>query len=149
MIKDFTAIIIVLLLCFTSCEASYHLLVDGKPNQEIAVDCGKVVITGFSALSDRIEMSLDGDFWVNPDSLAVVHRLERISPENTTLYLNNSPIDDSHPFPAHGKNQLCIRVSLELPLHYGKTGAMQLLPSKFVLCNDKPVISDTICFMYK
>jgi len=52
-------------------------------------------------------------------------------------------------FQLSGKNRLSVRLIADYPLHYGRTGAIELLPSDFILCGGNPIITDTIRFEKK
>ena len=60
---------LIILLNLLSCDASYPLLVEGRSKYNLSEDCGVVDIYGTSALSDWVEMDIDGNFVVFPDSL--------------------------------------------------------------------------------
>ena len=136
--------LLVMLGCVTSCDMSYPLLADGLLERRVSCDCGSVVLKGASALSDWIELSLDGNFMVMSDSLDINYPRK-----STDIYLNDSLIDNSQPLLINGKNKIGIRLSADLPLHWGRTGRIQLLPSSFILCDGKPIIKDTINFTCK
>jgi len=140
---------LIILLNLLSCDASYPLLVEGRSKYHLSEDCGVVDIYGTSALSDWVEMDIDGNFVVFPDSLRLSHSYSSDSDLKMYFYLNDNLIDKNHSFSVCGREQLKIRISAKMPLHWGNVGVIKLFPSNFILCGDKPVISDTISIVRK
>jgi len=147
--KTRTIAFIIMTGCFASCDMSYPLLVDGHQERRVSCDCGSVVLKGWSAISDCIEVNLEGDFTVNPDSLRFKHPVKITKDAQPYFYQNDRPVDSHQPFQVTGTNKLRISLSVDLPLHWGRTGTIELLPSDFILCDGKPVITDTIRFACK
>lgn len=126
----------------TSCDAPHSILVDNSKKREFQADCGCIVVTGSSGLSDWIIINFDGTFWVQPDSM----RYFRHSESTLSFSLNDSLIDNHQSFLVNGKKQLRITVRAKLPLNWARKDTIKLLPSNFILCDGKPVITDTIRF---
>ena len=141
--------ILIILGLLASCDISYTLLVDKKTKHVISSDCGSIVITGRSSLSDWIKLDFCGDFLVLPNSMKLRDSLDSTLYSGFTFILEDSLIDNYRPFTIQGKKQLRIRISADLPLHWRRHATMNLLPSEFILCNGNPVLTDTISFNYK
>ena len=135
--------------CITSCDTAYPLLVDGNPEKQLSCDRGRVVLRGSSSLSDVVAMDCDGYFTVQLDSLIIKHPRKYSKDVQVFFYLNDSLIDNQQSFQLSGKNRLSVRLIADYPLHYGRTGAIELLPSDFILCGGNPIITDTIRFEKK
>ncbi|MBR6286160.1 MAG: hypothetical protein IKR18_04110 [Bacteroidaceae bacterium] len=129
-----------------SCDTAHRLLVDDHQEKRITCECGTIVIMGASIINDYISVIFEGSFTVNPNSLIIKKNTKTIQ---ANLYLNGNPIDSHKPFAVRDKDKLSIHISDILPMHLGKTGILNLCPSNFIMCNEKPLITDTIRFTYK
>lgn len=138
-----------IITCITSCDMAYSLLVDGNPEKQLPCNSGSVVLRGSSSLSDVVVMDLDGNFTVQLDSLNIKHPRKFTKDVQVFFYRNDSLIENQRSFQMSGKNKLSIRLIADFPLHYGRTGAIELLPSDFILSGGNPLITDTVRFENK
>ena len=128
---------------------AYSLLVDGNPEKQLLCNSGSVVLRGSSSLSDVVVMDLDGNFTIQLDSLNIKHPRNFTKDVRMFFYLNDSLIENQRLIQMSGKNKLSIRLIADYPLHFGRVGAIELLPSDFILCAGNPIITDTIRFENK
>lgn len=138
-----------LLVCLVSCDISTRLQVNGSPEHCIVNDCGDIIIAGMAFEPDRISFVCDGNFCIYGDSLKLKKNGLNVPISTINFYLNNDKYKDWHRISINGKNKLEIHISQDPSLNYGKTGFIELLPSDFIQCNGKPVITDTIHFACK
>ena len=135
--------------CITSCDIVYPLLVDGNPEKQLSCDGNSVVLRGASSFSDVVVMDLDGNFTVQLDSLNIKHPRNFVKDFRMFFYCNDSLIEKQKSFQMSGKNKLSIKLIADYPLHFGVIGAIELLPSDFILCGGNPLITDTVRFENK
>ena len=135
--------------CITSCDMAYPLLVDGNPEKQLSCNSGSVVLRGSSSLSGMVVMDLDGNFTIQPDSLNIKHPRKFTKDVRMFFYLNDSLIKNQQSFQISGKNRVRVRLIADYPLHYGRAGTIELLPSDFILCGGNPLITDTVRFENK
>lgn len=135
--------------CITSCDIAQPLLVDGNPEKQLMCDSGCVVLRGSSSFSDKIVMDCDGIFTVQLDSLNIKHPRRFTKDVQVSIYRNDSLIENKKSFQMSGKNKLSVKLVADYPLHYGRTGAIEMLPSDFILCGGNHLIADTIRFEIK
>lgn len=138
-----------MVLVITSCDPAFKLLVDGYTNKQLTCDCGNVMLIGTSSMRDWVHVKLEGDFKIQPYSLDIEYSLNVA--KDIQLWYNDTLIDNSLDISVRGKNQLGLRMlsHLKFPMHWARNDTIQLLPSDFILCNGKPVITDTIRFYCK
>ena len=121
-------------------------MVNGNREYTITTDCGSVTFSGITALSDWIEIQFDGKFKVYYDSLS----LRRNGLDYFDFVLKDGKDKSIDSLSINGKEKLRL-VSMHklpvLPLSWGG-GLIEILPSKFIVCEDNPVISDTIRLVY-
>lgn len=141
-----TILSIMALFGLWSCDPSYQLLLNEKPEYTYSSCCGLVTISGSSGLSDSFTIDFNGNFSVNLDSLSLIHRITSTPDLDFIYYINNEVITNNHEIVLlNGKNELRIGIRNQVPLHWGKA-TLELFPSSFITCNGKPVITDTIIF---
>lgn len=138
-----------LITCIISCDMANPLLVDGNPEKHLSCDGSSVVLRGSSSFSDMVVMDLNGNFTVQLDSLNIKHPRNFVKDFRMFFYRNDSLIENQQSFQMSGKNKLSIKLIADYPLHFGVIGAIELLPSGFILCGGNALITDTIRFENK
>lgn len=137
------------LLCLTSCDIGTVLLVNGYPEFKLVNDCGDITMSGHTFEPDRIMIEFNGKFSVCTDSLRLKKRGMHVPDSEIRFYLDGTELKDKQHFSLDGKGILQILVRQIPSLNYGRIGTIELLPSNFILCNGKPVITDTVYFTCK
>ena len=143
--------VILFVLSLVSCDMAYKMIIDGKPQYLIENDCGSVLITSYSALSDMIEVHFEGNYEVHLDSLKLMHYG---SSDPTVLFSikekdKAAEIKDIHqPIIVNGEEELNIWVTNVEPIHYGHRKGQHIVfyPSAFIVCNGQPLFTDTLHF---
>lgn len=139
-------VILLVLLWFTSCDIGTYLLVNGNRQLQLVNEGDSITITGRTLDPDIIKIEFNGNYSVYTDSLRLKKRGRPVFDSEIDYYLNHVALKDKQQFSLEGKGVLEIYVRQIPALNYGRIGTIELLPSNFILCNGKPVITDTICF---
>lgn len=137
------------LFSITSCDISTKLLVNGYQDIRLVNDCGGITITGLAFEPDRIKFEFDGNFSICTDSLRLKKRKTPVPETEIMFYLNGIELEGHRHFSIEENGVLQIFIRQFPSLNYGRIGTIELLPSNFILCNGKPVITDTIRFSCK
>ena len=141
----FICLILVILL-FCSCDTSFWLTFkDGTKQQVLNTTCGHVIVDAneFQQFF-YITFNLSGEYEINPDSLKIGFDDERVSVMKVT-HMKNA---ESEIQAKSSLSNCCIRVELTL-YATGKNVdmnkmTMYVLPSKYLTCENGPVLSDTL-----
>ena len=136
------------------CDMAYRMTANGELAYRSHSECGDIVVTGISGITDRIYMCINGDFMLYPDSL----RISRTHDENQVIriYLGDSLINHKDSISIEGEGKLKIAFK-GLPIHYGvgsrdyvdERRTIKIIPSNFIRCNGKPILTDTVFFWVK
>ena len=140
-------VVILLVLSLVSCDMAYRMIIDGKPQYLIENDCGSVLITSYSALSDRINVHFEGNYEVHLDSLKLMH----YGSSDPTFHfsIKEKEIKDIHqPIIVNGEEELNIWVTNVQPIHYSHRKGQHIVfyPSAFIICNGQSLFTDTLHF---
>ncbi len=143
-------VVFLLVSLLVSCDPAYKMLIDGKPQYLLENDCGSVLITSYSALSDNINVHFEGNYEVHLDSLKLIHCG---SSDFTVSFAiiekeKSIEIEDIHqPLIINGEKELNIRVRKQ-PFHYEDRKGLHIVfyPSSFIICNGQPLFTDTLHF---
>ena len=136
--------LVILLLC--SCDTSFWLTFkDGTKQQVLQTKCGHVTVDAneFRGIF-YLTFNLSGEYEINPDSLKIGFDDERVSIMKVTHMK-----DAESEIQAKSNVSNCF-VRIELMLYTtGKNVdmnkmTMYLLPSKYLTCENGPVLSDTL-----
>ena len=143
--------VILFVLSLISCDMAYKMFIDGKPQYLIENDCGSVLITSYSALSDMIEVHFKGNYEVHLDSLKLTHYGSSDFTVSFSIKEKDKEIEikDIHqPLIVNGEKELNIWVTNVEPIHYGHRKGQHIVfyPSAFIVCNGQPLFTDTLHF---
>lgn len=137
-------VLLLLIFCCVSCDNSEPFVIDGKSEYVLSDECGTIKIKGssFSTLV-IIGCTFNGRYHVNTDSL----KIEAFSAEdvvtNIHFQLNNKDFTEKEL--ETGSETLTLFFNLKSTVTYqSATGTVLLLPSNFITCEGKPIITDTI-----
>lgn len=137
-------ILVILLVC--SCDTSFWLTFkDGTKQQVLTTKCGHVIVHANEFKNFfYITFNLSGEYEINPDSLKIGFDDERVSVMKVT-HMKNA---ESEIQAKSSLSNCCIRVELTL-YATGKNVdmnkmTMYVLPSKYLTCENGPVLSDTL-----
>lgn len=140
-----------ILAALYGCEAAYRMTANGELAYRSHSECGDIVITGISALTDGIYMCMNGDFMLYPDSLRIL-RTPYDENQETWIYLGDSLINHKDSISIEGEGKIEIKFKGGLPIHYGDRSkdfigrTIKISPSNFIMCNGKPILTDTVLF---
>ena len=138
------------------CDMAYRMTANGELAYRSHRECGDIVITGISIVTDQIYMCMNGDFMLYPDSLRIL-RTPYDENQVTRIYLGDSLINhkDSIFIEGEGKLEINLTVGALPPIHYGDRSkdcigrTIKISPSNFIRCNGKPILTDTVLFWVK
>ncbi len=144
-------VVFLLVSLLVSCDPSYKMLIDGKPQYLLENDCGSVLITSYSALSDNINVHFEGNYEVHLDSLKLMHYGSSDFTVGFAIVEKEKFIEikDIHqPIIVNGEEELNIWVTNVEPIHYGHRKGQHIVfyPSAFIVCNGQPLFTDTLHF---
>ena len=118
---------------------AYRMTANGELAYRSHRECGDIVITGISFVTDQIYMCMNGDFMLYPDSL----RISRTHDENQVIriYLGDSLINhkDSISIEGEGKLEINLTGGALPPIHYGDRSkdcigrTIKISPSNFIM----------------
>lgn len=138
-----------ILFCICSCDISSKFVVDGNPEKRILSECGGIILRGHTMSADYIELSFHGDYIVNIDSIKMLKNGIYVPASEIRYSINNKELKDRCFQTISDRDSLSIIIHQGYSLNYGHKGKIELLPSGFIYCNGKPVISETISFECK
>jgi len=140
-----TISVLYLLAILTSCDVGVRFLFNDEPRYTLQGDSGTVTLSGYSLDRDDISFHFDGDFYVNLDSLKVLYFNQEVPNLHVKIYRNDVLISFfERRLHINGKEVLRVSMRDVVPYKLVKTGYIEILPSDFILCNGKPIITDTI-----
>jgi hypothetical protein len=144
-------VVFLLVSLLVSCDPAYKMLIDGKPQYLLENDCGSVLITSYSALSDMINVHFEGNYEVHLDSLKLMHYGSSDFTVGFAIVEKEKFIEikDIHqPIIVNGEEELNIWVTNVEPIHYGHRKGQHIVfyPSAFIVCNGQPLFTDTLHF---
>jgi len=136
-----------IVLLLASCDVGSKFYINNQPDITLQGDCGTIQISGFSLGTDEINLKFNGDFLVNLDSLKVLYNWHEV-PDIYLYYLHNDRMVSYVCRNLHLEGEEKLRISMRhiVSLNFLKKGTIAFLPSNFILCNGKPVLTDTLRF---
>ena len=152
-IKIFFSLFI--LAALYGCDMAFRMTANGELAYRSHSECGDIVITGISGVTDGIYMCMNGDFMLYPDSLRII-RTPYHENQVIWIYLGDSLINHKDSISIEGEGKLKIAFK-GLPIHYGVGSrdyaddrrTIKIIPSNFIRCNGKPILTDTVFFWVK
>lgn len=144
------AALLLLVFLGISCDRSEQFVIDGQKKYILSNQCGTITIKGSSfSTFVMVGCTFNGKYSVNTDLL----KIEAASSEDTVMNirfrLNNKGLTEKE-IEIESCETLSIDFNLQSTVPYQKsTGTVLVLPSNFILCEDKPIITDTIRIQLK
>ena len=130
----------ILVFLLSACDKSIPLYGTGR---KYSTDCGNIEVSCSKFGGTLFVTSfLDGSFLVQPNSLKI--ELSSRSIRNLTFSIDNEPIKNNDSFMVNN-NSVTVGISVfsETPVNLD-TVIMYILPCNYIMCNDNPLITDTI-----
>jgi hypothetical protein len=140
--KNFT--VLICMTMFMSCDKSHILNINDIKNYSIDCECGNIFIgaSGFSN-SVFIGQHFNGNYTVLTDSLKIEFNPESIKMKDIVYVMDKKNITDTVINVNNNAILLCFNLYSNIP--YGiDTSMMYILPCSYIMCNGKPLITDTI-----
>jgi hypothetical protein len=134
-----------LALLLSSCDRSVPISINEGKDMCITTDCGKITLTcskfgGLILFGQKFE----GSFWIQPDSLKLAFSPHFVGVKNLTFSVGNEERKNSESFQINNNSvRIHFTVFSETPVSLD-TVTMLVLPCDYIMCNDKPLLTDTI-----
>lgn len=139
-------LLLLFILCFISCDVSQPFVIDGKKEYVVAGECGSINISGssFSTLPILLSCKFQGKYNIDIDSFKIGVLPKEVNLTSINFQLNNKDVVEKV-IETKADESLTLEFNLESSVPFNREGVtILLLPSNFITCNDKPIISDTI-----
>ncbi len=142
------------LLFFTffcvSCDVSTPFVVQGEREYILSSDCGTMVIRGSSfSTGVLIRCVFNGNYVVNTELLKIEPTSDEDTITNIRLRLNSVELTGKEIKTKRG-DVITLSCNLQSTVPYQKSrGMILILPSNFITCEEKSIISDTIRIQLK
>jgi len=134
-------LMLLFLFCCISCDISKSFVIDGKKEYVLSEECGTITIKGSSFMSFVIiSFTFNGEYFVDTDLLKIEPFSSDVEVSNLCFLLNNKKLTSPKIEPGEGET---LTITCDL-INKKKYSMMSLLPSGFIKCGDKPIITDTI-----
>jgi hypothetical protein len=136
---------VLLLVFICGCDPIIHFNTNGEKKYSINCDCGILEISSIGGVSQTFAIiinpiAISGVLNVNADSLKI-ELIPEVLNQNTKIYTRYKGEYMNGKFPVE-KNQP-LSVGFEFPKN-SYPASVIILPCNFILCNDKPLLTDTI-----
>jgi hypothetical protein len=143
-------LILLLIFCCVSCDISTPFVIDGEKEYVLSNECGTIKIKGSSFFpSVIIGLNFNGQYYADTDLLRIETVYNEDTITNISFRLNNVDFKGKE-IEIKGGETLSLYFSLRSTVPNQKAnGTILLLPSNFILCGDKPIITDTIRIQLK
>lgn len=142
------------LLFFTffciSCDVSTPFVVQGEREYILSSDCGTMAIRGSSfSTGVLIRCVFNGNYVVNTELLKIEPASDEDTITNIRLRLNSVELTGKEIKTKRG-DVINLSCKLQSTVPYQKSrGMILILPSNFITCEEKSIISDTIRIQLK
>lgn len=133
-----------------SCDIPFPLIIDGQKDIVLSDECGTIAISGASfSTSVWFTCTFKGKYHINADSLKIKALFSGDTITDCLLKLNKEKLREKK-FYINGNDTLDFSCDLlpKKPDHV-TTKKILILPSRFITCEGKPVITDTIVIQLK
>jgi hypothetical protein len=143
-------VLILLVFCCVSCDTSQPFVIDGEKEYVLYSECGKIKIKGSSfSTFVMVGCTFNGKYHVNTDSLKIEAAYSEDEITNIRLKLNNEDFIGKE-IETKERETLSFYFNLKSTVPYRKTtGTIFLLPSNFITCEGKSIITDTVWIQLK
>jgi len=144
-------ILLLLILCCASCDKSTPFVIDGQKEYVLSGECGNIKIRGSSLPTYPILIgcTFNGKYHVNIDSLKMEAIPNEVAVVNVRFQLNLKDFTEKKIETKTGET-LTIWFNVESATPFRRSEVtILILPSNFITCEGKPIITDTIRIQLK
>lgn len=156
MMKNKLLILTLMISCLLSCDKDEKEMVIGG---NLQTECGNAIVSCLSFENDKLLITFNGDFLINFDSLNMIKEqnnrsckyqldyvyLVRLTNNRHHKYKYIKLSDSIRSLVVHHGEELFLNLKNEKTFRsLVMGGKATILPSSFILCDDVPVIKDTI-----
>lgn len=139
---------IIFVFCMVSCHKSKPYVIDGHEARILHSECGRITVMGLTLFHEHIIAELDGNFTITPSAFNIQLIPDNVEVANLTFFHNDIEVTDlTQAIEVNGTEteKISIRFDYNSDSYFDRNSVLiLLLPSKFIMCEDKPIITDTI-----
>ena len=134
-----------------SCDISKQYVIGTDRSYVITRECGSITITGATIFHEHLFAEINGEFSVTPSALRLEVSPSYVSISNLVFFFNDKEINDiSSTLHINGHEKVSVRFDYSSEVAFDKKNvSISLSPSEFLMCANKPVITDTIKIQLK
>ena len=139
-------ILLLLILCCVSCDKSTPFIIDGQKEYVLSGECGTIKIKGSSlpTMPILIGCTFNGQYHINTDLLKMEAVPNGIVVTDVRFQFNLQDFTETEIETKAGET-LTIWFNLQSETPFRRSDVTVLiLPSNFITCEGKPIITDTI-----
>ena len=138
--------LILFVLSMVSCHKSKPFVIDGKETKDLFTGCGRITVMGLTLFHEHIFAELDGDFTITPSDMKIQLIPDDVEIANLTFFHNDVEISNlTKAIEIKGNSKISIRFDYKSDTNFDRNSVLiLLLPSNFIMCEDQPIITDTI-----
>ena len=132
-------------ILFISCDYSRPLSINDVKNWTLTSECGTIAINGFKfSTAIFIVQEFNGAYLIQPDSLKIKFYPTSIKMKNMKFSIDDKTLHHDKINKAENKT-ITLNFNLHSDVPYSTDTAMMfILPCNYIICNNKPLITDTI-----
>jgi len=143
-------VLLLFILCSVSCDVSTPFVIDGQKEYTLLGKCGTIIIRGSSMMAPlpiTIACTFNGKYQVKKDLFMI--ETDPYEIENLFFLVDMEDLIEKE-IETKGGETLSISFNLKSSVPYQKsTNSILILPSDFITCDNKPIITDTIRIQLK
>jgi hypothetical protein len=145
--------LVLLLLVFycVSCDKSTPFVIDGQKEYVVSDECGTITIKGssFPAIPILIGCTFNGQYHINTDLLKIEAIPNEVTVTDVRFQLNLEDFTEKE-IVTKTDETLTIMFNVESATSFRRSDVtILILPSNFIMCGNKPIITDTIRIQLK
>jgi len=144
-------ILLLLVFCYVSCDTSTPFVIDGQKEYVLSGECGTITIRGssFPAHPILIGCTFNGQYHINTDLLKIEAIPNEVTVTDVRFQFNLKDFAGNEIETKAGETlTIWFNVASATPFHRSDVTIL-ILPSNFITCEGKPIITDTIRIQLK
>lgn len=143
--------LLLLILCCVSCDVSTPFIIDGQKEYVLSGECGTIKIRGSSLPTHSILIgcTFNGKYHINTDFLKMEAIPNEVAVTNVRFQFNLKDFTGTEIETEAGETlTIWFDLKSETPFQRSEVTVL-ILPSNFITCEGKPIITDTIRIQLK
>ena len=156
LMKNKLILCLFMLLCL-SCDVTRPMLINDNHSHSVQTSCGEIVFRAYSfgPWESNLLIHLNGEFIIIPQSLLYRFEPDAIEVKKILFWQNDEEIEIPDTIRVNKEEELRFefryqyKENVKLSHGYAEGLKMEILPSDFILCDDKAVINENMLFTLK